>query len=82
MFSTVLFLFSSVFVVFAVAVAHSRLLWCLCFALVFCACNNFVLLCLRRIDVSPRAFKKHSQLFEAVKNSEDGTYKVTEHFAE
>ncbi|XP_037641556.1 thyroid hormone receptor-associated protein 3 isoform X2 [Sebastes umbrosus] len=29
----------------------------------------------RRIDVSPRAFKKHSQLFEAVKSSEDGTYK-------
>lgn len=35
----------------------------------------------RRIDVSPRAFKKHSQLFEAMKSSEDGTYKVTEHFA-
>ncbi|XP_035527784.1 thyroid hormone receptor-associated protein 3 isoform X2 [Morone saxatilis] len=29
----------------------------------------------RRIDVSPRAFKKHSQLFEAMKSSEDGTYK-------
>ncbi|XP_040020171.2 uncharacterized protein thrap3a isoform X3 [Gasterosteus aculeatus] len=29
----------------------------------------------RRIDVSPRAFQKHSQLFEAMKNSEDGTYK-------
>lgn len=38
-------------------------------------------LCHRRIDVSPRAFKKHSQLFEAVKSSEEGTYKVTEHFA-
>lgn len=35
----------------------------------------------RRIDVSPRAFKKHSQLFEAMKSSEDGSYKVTEHFA-
>lgn len=53
-----------------------------CSVFLFCAYNNFVLLCLRRIDVSPRAFKKHSQLFEAVKNSEDGTYKVTEHFAE
>lgn len=40
-----------------------------------------VFLCHRRIDVSPRAFKKHSQLFEAVKSSEDGTYKVTENFA-
>uniref|UniRef100_A0A3Q1FU96 Thyroid hormone receptor associated protein 3a n=1 Tax=Acanthochromis polyacanthus TaxID=80966 RepID=A0A3Q1FU96_9TELE len=29
----------------------------------------------RRIDVSPSAFKKHSQLFEAMKSSEDGTYK-------
>ncbi|TWW80062.1 Thyroid hormone receptor-associated protein 3 [Takifugu flavidus] len=29
----------------------------------------------RRIDVSPRAFKKHSQLFEAVKSSEDDPYK-------
>nr|XP_046255475.1 thyroid hormone receptor-associated protein 3 isoform X2 [Scatophagus argus] len=29
----------------------------------------------RRIDVSPRAFKKHSQLFEAMKSSEDGTHK-------
>ncbi|XP_068180115.1 thyroid hormone receptor-associated protein 3 isoform X2 [Antennarius striatus] len=29
----------------------------------------------RRIDVSPRAFKKHAQLFEAMKSSEDGTYK-------
>ncbi|KAM8870977.1 thyroid hormone receptor-associated protein 3 isoform 2-T2 [Spinachia spinachia] len=29
----------------------------------------------RRIDVSPRAFQKHSQVFEAMKNSEDGTYK-------
>ncbi|XP_034554628.1 thyroid hormone receptor-associated protein 3 isoform X2 [Notolabrus celidotus] len=29
----------------------------------------------RRIDVSPRAFKKHSQVFEAMKSSEDGTYK-------
>ncbi|KAE8289078.1 Thyroid hormone receptor-associated protein 3 BCLAF1 and THRAP3 family member 2 [Larimichthys crocea] len=29
----------------------------------------------RRIDVSPRAFKKHSQLFEAMKSSEDGSYK-------
>lgn len=35
----------------------------------------------RRIDVSPSAFKKHSQLFEAMKSSEDGTYKVTQHFA-
>lgn len=45
--------------------------------------NDFLLSSsLRRIDVSPRAFKKHAQLFDAVKNSEDGTYKVTEHFAE
>ncbi|KAM7421274.1 hypothetical protein PAMA_015429 [Pampus argenteus] len=29
----------------------------------------------RRIDVSPSAFQKHSQLFEATKSSEDGTYK-------
>ncbi|XP_040900663.1 thyroid hormone receptor-associated protein 3 isoform X3 [Toxotes jaculatrix] len=29
----------------------------------------------RRIDVSTSAFKKHSQLFEAMKSSEDGTYK-------
>ncbi|XP_029929028.1 thyroid hormone receptor-associated protein 3 isoform X2 [Myripristis murdjan] len=29
----------------------------------------------RRIDVSPSAFKKHSQLFEAMKGSEDGSYK-------
>ncbi|XP_041843398.1 thyroid hormone receptor-associated protein 3 isoform X3 [Melanotaenia boesemani] len=29
----------------------------------------------RRIDVSPSAFKKHPQLFEAMKSSEDGTYK-------
>nr|XP_015805562.2 thyroid hormone receptor-associated protein 3 isoform X2 [Nothobranchius furzeri] len=29
----------------------------------------------RRIDVSPSAFKKHPQLFEAMKNSEDGTFK-------
>ncbi|XP_028984408.1 thyroid hormone receptor-associated protein 3 isoform X2 [Betta splendens] len=29
----------------------------------------------RRIDVSPSAFKKHSQPFEAMKTSEDGTYK-------
>ncbi|XP_067457023.1 thyroid hormone receptor-associated protein 3 isoform X2 [Thunnus thynnus] len=29
----------------------------------------------RRIDVSPSAFKKHSQLFEAMKSSEEGTYK-------
>ncbi|CAG03501.1 unnamed protein product [Tetraodon nigroviridis] len=29
----------------------------------------------RRIDVSPRAFKKHSQLFEAMKSSEDDAYK-------
>ncbi|XP_060906130.1 thyroid hormone receptor-associated protein 3 isoform X2 [Labrus mixtus] len=29
----------------------------------------------RRIDVSPRAFKKHSQVFEAMKSSEEGTYK-------
>lgn len=35
----------------------------------------------RRIDVSPSAFKKHSQLFEAMKSSEEGTYKVTEYFA-
>lgn len=35
----------------------------------------------RRIDLSPSAFKKHPQLFEAMKSSEDGTYKVTEHFA-
>uniref|UniRef100_A0A674MWM7 Thyroid hormone receptor associated protein 3 n=1 Tax=Takifugu rubripes TaxID=31033 RepID=A0A674MWM7_TAKRU len=35
----------------------------------------------RRIDVSPRAFKKHSQLFEAVKSSEDDPYKVTERSA-
>lgn len=40
-----------------------------------------VFLCHRIIDVSPRAFKKHSQVFEAMKSSEDGTYKVTEHFA-
>lgn len=38
-------------------------------------------LCRRRIDVSPRAFKKHSQLFEAVKSSEDDAYKVTERSA-
>lgn len=36
----------------------------------------------RRIDISPSAFKKHSQLFEAMKSSEDGTYKVTEHFTD
>lgn len=35
----------------------------------------------RIIDVSPSAFRKHPQLFEAMKSSEDGTYKVTEHFA-
>ncbi|CAL8248238.1 unnamed protein product [Lota lota] len=29
----------------------------------------------RRIDVSPSAFKKHSHLFEAVKSSEEGSYK-------
>ncbi|XP_047455561.1 thyroid hormone receptor-associated protein 3 isoform X2 [Mugil cephalus] len=29
----------------------------------------------RRIDVSPSAFKKHSQLFEAMKSTEDGTFK-------
>ncbi|KAM4580494.1 uncharacterized protein thrap3a isoform 2-T3 [Odontesthes bonariensis] len=29
----------------------------------------------RRIDVSPSAFKKHPQLYEAMKSSEDGTYK-------
>ncbi|XP_029360669.1 thyroid hormone receptor-associated protein 3 isoform X2 [Echeneis naucrates] len=29
----------------------------------------------RRIDVSTSAFKKHSQLFEAMKSSEDGTFK-------
>ncbi|XP_038157190.1 thyroid hormone receptor-associated protein 3 isoform X3 [Cyprinodon tularosa] len=29
----------------------------------------------RRIDVSPSAFKKHPQLFEAMKSSEEGTYK-------
>lgn len=29
----------------------------------------------RRIDLSPSAFKKHPQLFEAMKSSEDGTYK-------
>uniref|UniRef100_A0A3Q3A9M0 Thyroid hormone receptor associated protein 3a n=1 Tax=Kryptolebias marmoratus TaxID=37003 RepID=A0A3Q3A9M0_KRYMA len=29
----------------------------------------------RRIDVSPSAFRKHPQLFEAMKSSEDGTYK-------
>ncbi|XP_076008730.1 thyroid hormone receptor-associated protein 3 isoform X2 [Genypterus blacodes] len=29
----------------------------------------------RRIDVSPSAFKKHAHLFEAMKSSEDGTYK-------
>lgn len=49
-----------------------------------CAFNHLVLtvsLFRRRIDVSPRAFMKHSQLFEAMKSSEDGTYKVTEHFA-
>lgn len=40
-----------------------------------------VFLSRRRIDVSPSAFRKHPQLFEAMKSSEDGTYKVTEHFA-
>lgn len=47
-------------------------------------CATFILtvfLCHRRIDVSPRAFKKHSQLFEAMKSSEDDAYKVTEHSA-
>ncbi|XP_041725596.1 thyroid hormone receptor-associated protein 3-like isoform X2 [Coregonus clupeaformis] len=29
----------------------------------------------RRIDVSPSAFKKHSHLFEGMKNSGDGSYK-------
>ncbi|CAG6014705.1 unnamed protein product [Menidia menidia] len=29
----------------------------------------------RRIDVSPSAFKKHPQLYEAMKSSEDGLYK-------
>ncbi|KAK0149369.1 Thyroid hormone receptor-associated protein 3 [Merluccius polli] len=29
----------------------------------------------RRIDVSPSAFKKHSHLFEAMKSSEEGSYK-------
>ncbi|XP_061573250.1 thyroid hormone receptor-associated protein 3 isoform X2 [Cololabis saira] len=29
----------------------------------------------RRIDVSPSAFKKHPQLFEGMKSSEEGTYK-------
>ncbi|KAM4567972.1 thyroid hormone receptor-associated protein 3 isoform 2-T2 [Fundulus diaphanus] len=29
----------------------------------------------RRIDVSPSAFKKHPQLFESMKSSEDGSYK-------
>lgn len=43
------------------------------FLIVFLSC--------RRIDVSPSAFKKHSQLFEAMKSSEEGTYKVTEYFA-
>lgn len=59
--------------------------WHLSFVLVFVTRtrNEFLLSSsLRRIDVSPRAFKKHAQLFDAVKNSEDGTYKVTEHFAE
>ncbi|XP_061676994.1 thyroid hormone receptor-associated protein 3 isoform X2 [Syngnathoides biaculeatus] len=32
----------------------------------------------RRIDVSPSAFKKHSQVFEAMKSSEDGTNKDVE----
>lgn len=47
-------------------------------------CAIFILtvfLCRRRIDVSPRAFKKHSQLFEAMKSSEEDAYKVTEHSA-
>lgn len=48
----------------------------------FCATFvSTVFLCHRRIDVSPRAFKKHSQLFEAMKSSEDDAYKVTEHSA-
>lgn len=74
-----------VVIVFAAAVAHScRVLTrVLCSSFLTCTRNDFPLSStLRRIDVSPRAFKKHAQLFEAVKNSEDGTYKVTEHFAE
>lgn len=66
-------------------VAHSLLFWPLHLGpCTVCAFNHLVLtvfLSHRRIDVSPRAFKKHSQLFEAMKSSEDGTYKVTEHFA-
>lgn len=82
---TFLFLLTFVVVVFAAAVAHG---WrvpthVLCFTFDTCAHNDFLLSSsLRRIDVSPRAFKKHAQLFEAVKNSEDGTYKVTEYFGE
>lgn len=46
-----------------------------------CVFSLTLFLCHRRIDVSPRAFKKHSQLFEAVKSSEDDAYKVTERSA-
>lgn len=53
-------------------------------ASIICAINCLALtvfLSHRRIDVSTSAFKKHSQLFEAMKSTEEGTYKVTEHFA-
>lgn len=79
------FSFFLFYVVCAVHVAHSLSFWHLCRVVpVPCVFNYLVLtvfLSHRRIDVSPRAFKKHSQLFEAMKSSEDGTYKVTEHFA-
>lgn len=69
----------------------SHTIGCFCFRTIaeLLTFNHLVFVCVcvclslfhRRIDVSPRAFKKHSQLFEAMKSSEDGTYKVTEHFA-
>lgn len=66
------------------SVAHSWVFGICTGVSVPCALNYLILtvfLSYRRIDVSPRAFKKHSQLFEAMKSSEDGTNKVTEHFA-
>lgn len=88
-FSPMLFYFSSFLSLLSLQllspVAHGwRVLTpVLCSGFVTRTRNDFLLSSsLRRIDVSPRAFKKHAQLFDAVKNSEDGTYKVTEHFAE